>query len=231
MSNSINTDLFEELVQITLAKYSDITEIRNSKHKPLDLLILLILNQSCSDDMADRAFDLLKAKYPDYQDILQENNQEELATTIKICGLSNTKSKYIFNVLNTLLARGHTLELEMSYINSMSNAQALKYLTSIQGVGVKSASCLLMFSFGRNVFPIDTHLKRIFTRVGIFTPKVSLNTAHRVLQNIIDQEQDEYSPTSFIVHCALIEHGRHICQARNPQCEKCYLQSICELYT
>lgn len=226
MNSTINTELFQELINITLDKYSDITEIRNSKHQPLDLLILLILNQSCSDDMADRAFNLLKQEYPEYKNILKENNPEKLANTIKICGLSNTKSKYIFNTLNFLL-KNYSLDIKMPYINNFSNHEALKVLTSIQGVGAKSASCLLMFSFGRNVFPIDTHVKRIFTRLGIFTPKVNLNTAHRILQDIINKEQNEYSKTSFIVHCALIEQGRNICLARTPQCEICYSNSIC----
>lgn len=215
---------FETLIDLVLKYNPDINEIRNSSHEPLDLLILLILNQSTSDILADKAFAQLKKDYSSYQKILQENNVPKLQKSIQACGLSGTKAKYILNAL-LYLEQKNWLEEKLSFINELSDEQALKELTHIKGIGIKSASCLLMFSFKRNTFPIDTHLFRIFKRVGNIIPTKAIpKAAHRILQPYFKPKQ------AFIVHVALIELGRTVCLSapRKPLCKKCYLNTICE---
>ena len=214
---------FKALINLILENNPDIQEIRNSRHKPLDLLILLILNQSTSDDLADLAFKKLKLDYPDYKTILAENNPEKLTESIKICGLSKSKSVYILNTLN-YLEKQNWLDINLNFINDLSDAEALEALTQIKGIGIKSASCLLMFSFKRGTFPIDTHLFRIFKRLGNIIPaNIDLVKAHKLLQPQIQGK------LAFQVHVALIELGRKVCLGKtNPKCSICYLNSICQ---
>ena len=210
----------EILIDLIVQNNANITESRNSSHKPLDLLILLILNQSTSDVLADKAFEQLKKDYPNYEDLLQENNAFKLKKSIQVCGLSESKARYILNALNYLKQK-NWLEENLSFIDNLSDEKALKELTSIKGVGIKSASCLLMFSFGRNTFPIDTHLFRIFQRIGDILPA---KTTPKILQPYLK------SDLAFIVHVSLIDLGRNICLGapKKPLCQKCYLQTICE---
>lgn len=218
----IDSCRFLDLCRVIMRYDADIIETRNSSHKPLDLLILLILNQSCSDDLADRVFFQVHRHYTGgYREILKENDPDKLQQVIRECGLAKTKAQYILNTLSYLDEK-FSLELGMNFLDSMDDVLALKTLTSIKGIGVKSASCLLMFTKGRNVFPIDTHVSRIFRRIGILSEKVSIEAAHKKLQ--------PFTPlgTAFPVHVALIELGRNVCQARRPECQQCYLFTLCD---
>jgi len=216
-----NNNKFRKLIKLSKQHNSDISETRNSSHRPLDLLILLILNQSTSDSLSDRAFLRLKQTYPSYLDILKENNLDNLQQTISICGLANSKAQYILNLLHHL-HRNNNLHPDLPFLEAMDDAAALKELTSIKGIGVKSASCLLMFAFRRNTFPIDTHIFRVLKRVGeILIDKVSSQKAHQIIQSQIHEGE------AFMLHVSLIELGRNICHARGPFCERCYLSEIC----
>jgi endonuclease III len=148
---------------------------------------------------------------------------ENLIKSIKICGLSKIKANYILNALN-YLQEHNWLNINLDFINTLSNEEALKALIKIKGVGIKSASCLLMFAFKRGTFPIDTHLFRILKRVGNIMPvETNLVKAHKLLQPQVQGE------LAYQVHVALIELGRKICIAgKNPKCSICYLNLICE---
>ncbi|MFN5538636.1 MAG: endonuclease III domain-containing protein [Candidatus Melainabacteria bacterium] len=218
---------FNALCHLTLQNNLNVSEERNSNHLPLDLLILLILNQSTTDTLSDRAFQQLKKDYPDnkqvnYEKILRENNPAKLVKSIQICGLASTKAKYILNALLYLAERGW-LDLEMRFVNQMSDDEALKAITAIKGVAIKSASCLLMFGFGRNTFPIDTHLFRIFKKVGGILPlKTDSDRAHKLIQPLVE------GIDAFTIHVGLIELGRKVCNSRKPLCNQCYLNKICD---
>jgi endonuclease-3 len=100
-------------------------------------------------------------------------------------------------------------------------ATAQEYLLSIPGVGPKTAACVLLFSFGKPVFPVDTHIHRVTQRLGILGPKVNAVEAHRQLQAQVPAE------IVYPLHLLLIRHGRETCHARNPECAHCVLLSLC----
>lgn len=231
MLNNINITKLDSLIQYILQNYSNLQETRNSQHQPLDLLILLILNQSCTDNMADKAFKNLHNHYSNYQEILDEYNPARLTQLIKICGLSKTKSQYILNTLE-FLATYYSLDIQMDFLQELSNTEAIKLITSIKGIGVKSASCMLVFGKGlrRNVFAIDTHIGRIFKRLAIFPETISIANAHYPVQAVFDKYDNINPAPAYTVHVALVEHGRHICYARKPQCHKCDLQNYCNYF-
>ncbi|MDJ0624780.1 MAG: hypothetical protein QNJ31_00235 [Candidatus Caenarcaniphilales bacterium] len=224
-SKDFQRDKFDVLVDLVLRNNNVVREERNTSHKPLDLLILLILNQSTTDLLADRAFADLMRAYKSYEEILKENDLKKLTSSIKICGLAPTKAQYILNTLH-YLKENNWLDLELKFIKRMTDQEAIKAITAIKGVGVKSASCLLMFSFQRGTFPIDTHLYRVFKRIGgIFPENTSPEQAHKLIQPRID------GSNSFKVHVSLIEHGRKVCTApKKPKCGECYIQPICDYY-
>jgi endonuclease-3 len=115
-------------------------------------------------------------------------------------------------------------ELSLDFLADCSVAEAKAWLTRIKGVGPKTASIILLFTFGLPAFPVDTHVHRVTKRLGLIGPKVTADKAHEILENIV--EPDAYYP----FHINLIRHGREICKARTPLCHICPLQEWCDYY-
>jgi endonuclease-3 len=147
---------------------------------------------------------------------------EEVRDTIRPAGLANQKAPRIQGALNRIdEERG---ELSLDFLNDMSEEEALEWLTSLHGVGRKTASIVLLFSFGRPAFPVDTHVHRISGRLGLIGPKVTADKAHQILENMGDPD------TYYAMHLNLIRHGREVCTARNPKCDQCPLNENCDYY-
>jgi endonuclease-3 len=103
----------------------------------------------------------------------------------------------------------------------MSDQDARDFLMGFEGVGIKTASCVLMFSMGRPVLPVDTHVHRIAQRLGLIGSSISAEAAHGILQ--------EMTPDHLVYsfHVNLVTHGRRVCKSRNPACDLCRLLPIC----
>lgn len=188
---------------------------------PMDELISCILSQNTSDTNRDRGFDALKARYPTWQDVIDAPTQE-LIDTIRMAGLANQKGPRIQEVLRTIQAeRG---EIDIQFLNDMPLEEARDWLTRLNGVGPKTAAIVLCFAFNRAAFPVDTHVHRVSRRIGFLPDKITAEKAHPVMEAIVPPE-DYYA-----FHINLIQHGRSICHARNPKCERCPLTEYCDYY-
>jgi endonuclease-3 len=188
---------------------------------PVDELVSTILSQSTSDINRDRAFNALKERYNDWNDLL-DAPVEEIIDTIRSAGLANQKGPRIQDALRYIFEQRGKLTLD--FLADMPVDDARAWLMEINGVGIKTASIVLLFSFGRPVFPVDTHVHRLSRRLGLIGPKVSAEKAHAVLEKLGDPQ------TFYAMHLNLIQHGRQICMARNPRCERCMLQEECAYY-
>ena len=186
---------------------------------PLDDLVLTILSQNTSDRNSGRAFRLLKARYPDYAAVL-EAPTAELYEVIKPAGLGNIKAPRIQAVLAEILRRRGSLELD--FLRDLPMAEAKAWLTSLPGIGPKTAACVLCFACGMPALPVDTHVHRVSRCLGLIGPKVSADAAHELLERALAPE-DVYT-----FHTNMILHGRQICHALRPECERCPLADICD---
>ncbi len=193
---------------------------RNTRHDdPLDELIGTILSQSTTNVNSDRAFASLKKKFPDWESA-RRARPASIAAAIKSGGLANVKSVVIKNILNEILARRGNLDL--SFLKTAPIDQAREFLTSLKGVGPKTAACVLLFSCQRQVFPMDTHIFRIARRLGLLPDKISDERAHVLMESLIPQGK------YYSLHINLIVHGRRICHPRSPKCEECALIEQCD---
>src|SRR5215510_331001 len=138
--------------------------VNDRPYPPLDELILTILSQSTTDINSRRAFKSLKERFPTWE-LARRARRSSIATAIKSGGLANAKSIVIKNALNEIHARRENLDLSFLQTGPLSDAR--EFLTSLAGVGPKTAACVLLFSCGREIFPMDTHILRIVKRVGI----------------------------------------------------------------
>jgi endonuclease-3 len=193
----------------------------NDSHEdPLDELINTILSQSTSNINSNRAFTSLKQRFPDWERARRARSTS-IAAAIKSGGLANVKSVVIKNVLDDIKRQRGNLDL--SFLKTVPVDEARQFLTSLKGVGPKTAACVLLFSCKRSVFPMDTHIFRILRRVGLLPEKINDQLAHEKIERLIPPKK-HYS-----LHINLIALGRQICHPRNPKCGQCPLNEHCDL--
>ena len=185
---------------------------------PLEELILTVLSQHTSDVNAERAFGLLRAAFPTWSDVIDAPTPA-LEDTIRSGGLANTKAPRIQAILREI--RDREGRYDLSWLGDASDADARAYLTSLPGVGPKTAAVVLSFALGRDAIPVDTHVHRVSMRLGLVAPKVSAERADRLLHDLVPDGLRTQ------LHVALIRLGREICKAPVPRCRQCPLKDLC----
>ena len=185
---------------------------------PLDELVLTILSQNTSDTNRDKAWRLLKDRYPTWEAVA-DCDETELAAAIAPAGLSNQKAPRILAILRDIEHRFGRLSLDD--LVDWPHDQVRDYLTAYPGVGPKTAACVLMFALGRPVMPVDTHVHRIATRLGFIAKGASFEVAHKTMDSITPPE------LVYPLHIEMIRHGRALCRPTNPKCAECPVIDEC----
>jgi endonuclease-3 len=186
---------------------------------PLDELILTVLSQHTSDLNAERAFADLRAAYPDGWSEVVVAPTSEVADAIRSGGLANSKAPRIQAILEEVRSREGGFDL--SGLGGLTDADARAYLTTLPGVGPKTAAVVLSFALGRDTIPVDTHVHRVTRRLGLVPPKASAERADRLLHDAVPDGLR--TP----LHVAFIRLGREICKAPVPRCAQCPLKDLC----
>ncbi len=185
-------------------------------------LVLTILSQHTSDRNSGAAFDRLYAHYKGDWERVIAAPVADLAEVIRSAGLSNIKAPRIQQVLREIKDRTSVLSLD--FLPDLPLDEAQRWLTSLNGIGPKTAACVLMFSYGLPVMPVDTHVHRVSRRLGLVGPRVGADAAHRLLAALVPPER------AYPFHINLIRHGRTTCKAPTPQCSACAVTSWCDYY-
>jgi endonuclease-3 len=129
------------------------------------------------------------------------------------------KAPRILAILRAIQEReGH---LDLSLLRGKSDADARDYLTSLPGVGPKTAAIVLAFSLDRPALPVDTHVHRVASRLGLIPQKSSAARAQDILEAITPVD------IRVAMHVGLIRLGREICKSGRPRCEVCPLADLC----
>jgi endonuclease-3 len=181
---------------------------------PIDELILTVLSQNTNDRNRDVAYARLRERFATWAEV-RDAPAAEVEDAIRPGGLAPTKSVRIQEILRALG------DDDLSWLERAPLGQARDYLCELPGVGRKTAACVLLFSYGRPDVPVDTHVFRVGTRLGLFRPGGTLDDAHDQMLRLI-APGDAYE-----AHVALIRHGRRTCTARAPRCRECPLLSLC----
>lgn len=187
---------------------------------PVDELVATILSQHTSDRNTERAFASLRASFPTWHAVISAPTAD-VADAIRSGGLANQKAPRIQTVLRSIDDRYGGFDLDA--LATMDIATARAELTSLHGVGPKTASCVLLFSLGMPAIPVDTHVHRVTGRLGLIGPKTSAEQAHGILEAALEGDRDQ----AYAFHMHLIRHGRSVCIARRPRCELCPLTKVC----
>ena len=185
-------------------------------------LVLTILSQNTADVNSFRAFTSLTARYATWDDALAAPT-DELEDAIRPGGLAFTKSRRIQHVL----AEVHDAtdgSWDLRFLGTMPLEEARAWLTALPGIGRKTASIILLFGFGRPAMPVDTHVHRVATRLGMLPPRTPLDRAHDLLEEVLRPEE------MYPFHVETIRHGRDTCRAPRPICGLCPLTDACAYY-
>ncbi|UCH05513.1 MAG: endonuclease III [Candidatus Thorarchaeota archaeon] len=192
-----------------------------SRRPAMDVLVQGILSQNTNDINMGRAFDNLKTMYRTWEDVLAAP-EEELGEAIRSSGFYRLKAQRIKATLSEIQNRVGRLDLRL--LKRMDTDEAMDWLTSLHGIGPKTAAIVLLFHFRRPIIPVDTHVWRVAKRVGLVPNNFTREKTQVTLQSIVPQ------PCMLSMNHNLVMHGREVCKARNPRCEVCFLRSHCDYY-
>ncbi|MBC8144863.1 MAG: endonuclease III [bacterium] len=192
----------------------------DSENRPsfIDALVATVLSQNTTDVNSGRAYAKLGDAYSSWDDVA-DSTLAQLAATIREAGLAEQKATTIIAALNALRDKHGSLEL--AGIDRIGDTELLDELTSLKGIGLKTASCVLMFALGRDLCAVDTHIHRVANRVGIVTT-TNPDRTFEALRLLIPPGQARN------LHVALIRFGRRICKSQRPHCFDCPLFDLCE---
>lgn len=185
---------------------------------PVDMLIATILSQNTNDKNSYKAFINLKSKYKSWNEV-SKLTLAQIEKEIKIAGLGKQKSAAIKNVLTSMLSSKG--EISLDYMKDKTDEAIITELINYPGVGIKTASCVLLFAMDRNICPVDTHVHRTTNRIGLVKTNTPDKTFFLLNKNLPKGIAHRF-------HTNLIRLGREICKPARPLCYACPLLMICE---
>ena len=206
----------EETSRILVSRYGLPTH--GNKKDLVDEVIYIMLSSQTDERKYQSVYHNLVTRYPSW-DLIKPEELNNLAEIIKPAGLSRVKAKNIIDLLQKIEVDFGMRNLKA--LEKMDDSEAEKYLCSLPGIGPKSARCVLMYSLGREVFPVDTHNFRVLQRLGVHDLPLPIRRWHNKLQNMIP------ASIRFSLHVTLIPLGRELCKTSKPLCQSCPLNQIC----
>lgn len=178
-------------------------------------LVLTVLSQSTNDRNRDVAYLRLRDRFASWEAV-RDAPVAEVEEAIRPGGISKVKSQRIHDILAAI---GDPLDL--SWLADATVSEGRAYLCSLPGVGRKTAACVLLFSFGLRDVPVDTHVSRVGTRLGLLRPGAGFDELHDAMLALTPPGAE------WELHVNLLRHGRRTCAAQRPRCGECALARMC----
>lgn len=218
-------------------------------YDPTSELILTMLSANSADINAEKAFDALCRHWPPPTDdgraiagarfrpgwggvgikestadwaAVADAPLDELVDVIRPGGLAPTKAPRIQAVLRRIFEE--RLDYSLEFLGALPSQEARAWLTSVPGIGRKTASVVLLFSFGMPLMPVDRHVERVAKRIGLIPPRATAEQAHDYLQALLPDELVHEA------HVNLITHGRQTCHALRPEHDRCAIAARCRFF-
>jgi DNA (cytosine-5)-methyltransferase 1 len=198
-----------------------------NKEEPVDELVYIILARKTREDAYQRTFDTLKRRFPTWDDLLA-SSPRAVSRLIHGGGLEAKKTQSLLGALRRLRDTFGKCTLEPA--RNWPDERLEEFLCSLPEISRKSAYCIMMYSFGRAVFPVDTHVGRMLTRLGPYR-EIGLKLHgldHKQLQKVL---ADLVPPNlRYSLHVNLVAHGRACCKSIGPLCGECQVRNLCSFY-
>jgi len=186
---------------------------------PLAELVLTVLSQSTNDRNRDVAYLRLRARLPTWEAV-RDAPLQDVEEAIRPGGISKVKSQRIQRILRAISDRPGQ-QLSLDWLPTVPLGEARDYLTTLPGVGRKTAACVLLFAYGLHEVPVDTHVSRVGTRLRLLAPGAPFEQLHDQMLALTPPGEE------LELHVNLLRHGRRTCHARSPACDACALARMC----
>lgn len=208
-----------------IATISDILEAlykspnHGNKFDPMDELVYIHLSKKTNELSYVDAYDRLSSAFPNWEG-LAEADPRYVEGLIASAGLGNQRTAELIENVKAIRAKFGKARLDT--LQNWPEARIFKFLTSLKGIGPKSALCVMLYSLGKKVFPVDTHVHVICERMGFIKKGLDHDQAQRELSQLFPRE------LRYDLHVNMVAHGREICRRRGkPLCELCNLSKFC----
>ncbi len=195
----------------------------DSRRTPMHELISTMLSHRTTHADEVMAYNTMLERFGDWEGVMNADTAE-LAEAIKTTRYPEQKAPQIQQTLRII--KQDQGEINIDFLRDMPVEEAMAWLTQLPGVGLKTATLLLLFNFKKPVLPVDTHVFRVSQRVGLIGARVTANKAHDLLLRMLPQDAVEL----FNFHKHLFWHGQRVCTFYTPQCAQCVLNSFCNYY-
>lgn len=178
------------------------------KGDPFKVLISTILSQRTKDENTLKASQALFERF-DTPEKLACADREEVEKLVRPSGFYHVKARRIQTVARQLLSE-YEGEVPCD----------LEKLLLLEGVGRKTANCVLVYGFGRSAIPVDVHVHRTANRLNLVNTKTPEDTETQLMKIF---REENWVPLNFV----LVSFGKEFCRPRNPLCEQCFLSDLC----
>ena len=193
------------------------------RRDPMHELIGTILSHRTTFRDEEKAYQAMWERFGSWEAI-RDAPLDELTDALKPVRYPEVKAPYIQQTLARIIAEQGRANID--FLADWSTEEALAWLTRLPGVGPKTSTLLLLFTFGKPVLPADTHVHRVSQRVGLIGPKVSAEKAHHLLLSYLPAD----AKVLFNFHKHFYWHGQRICTWQAPRCGDCVLRNMCDFY-
>jgi len=223
LSPSDIVERMDELLEVTY-RSGDLGNVSDV----LSETIYILLSLNTREAVYQRTYRSLRERFPSWREV-EEAPLGDIADVLRPGGLHGQRARYLKELLRFVredndrrlgaddVADGCDLTLE--YLTSMSDADIERFLLQLPGVGTKSARCVMSYALDRPQFGVDTHVSRVFGRLGLVQPRAK--PRHDSFQALVPARLRKR------LHVNLIHHGRAVCSGQEPKCDRCVLVSFC----
>lgn len=191
-----------------------------NKSNPLDEYLYILLSLRTTYWSFEKVYLSFKRQYPRWEDVCN-TSKKKISEAIKDAGLSNQKATHIKEALRKIKRDFGIFSLKS--LRRYDDAEAERYLVSLPRLGKKAARCIMLYSLGRDILPVDTHTQRVAERLG-FIGKVDNKKAHDILDKKVPKK------FSYVFHVGCVVHGRTICLHTGPKCGGCFISKYCRYF-
>lgn len=191
-----------------------------NKSNPLDELVFIILSNRTSPRTADACYRTLKRALPSWNEV-RPSDWRTIRSAIRPAGLATKRTRQILAIVGRL--RSTFGSASLAGLKAMGDAEAEAFLTTLPGVGPKVAKCVLMYSLGRQVLPVDVHVHRVAKRLGLAV-KGRPDTSQDLIEAAVP------APLRYGFHVNAVAHGRAVCRPSSPRCTECSVSRHCRYW-
>jgi len=221
MSDETLREKATEVYRLLILAYGELP--LKPRRQPLHELISTMLSHRTTMQNEQLAYDHMWQQFGSWEAI-RDAPTDTLAKAIEAATFPEAKAPRIQEALRRIIAERGSASID--FLAAMPPEEGLAWLQKLPGVGIKTASLVLLFCFGKTLLPVDTHVYRVSQRLGLIGPKVSEKAAHTLLPKLLPDD----AHTLFNFHVALLKHGQRVCVWERPRCQQCPLTDLCDWY-